>query len=152
MTVTRPQATGLRSFLGLRFVAVDTEGVRMEMALQPQHLNQGGTLHGGVVTTMIDIACAIAVRAHADGTPPGAHEPVAEPQRPVVTLTLATAFMGTARSGSVTVLAQRRGGGARVHFAAARVLDADGRLLATGDGSYTVRPRMRTAAPCPPQA
>lgn len=152
MTLTLPQATGVRSFLGLRFVAVDTEGVRMEMALQPRHLNQGGTMHGGVVTTMIDIACAIAVRAHADGTRPGAHEPAAQPHRPVVTMTLTTAFMGTATAGVVTVLAQRRGGGTRVHFAAARVLDADGRLLATGDGSYTVLPRMRNAAPCPPQA
>ena len=144
--------TGPRSFLGLRFVSLDADGVRMDMALQARHLNQGGTLHGGVVTTMIDIACAIAVRAYADGTPPGPHEPVAQPQRPVVTLTLATAFMGTANTGVVTVLAQRRGGGARVHFAGARVLDAAGRLLATGEGSYTLRPRMRSTTACPSQA
>ena len=143
--MTMKMSTPLRDYLALRFVAVEPEGVRMRLELRDQHLNQAGTLHGGVVTTMIDIACAIAVRAYVDGTQPGPCEPEPEAGRPVVTLMLNTSFLETARRGMVTVTAQRRGGGARIHFATAQVTDDAGRLLASGDGSYTLRPRARHA-------
>ena len=135
--------TPLRDFLGLRFVAVETGGIRMRLEMTALHLNQGGTLHGGVVTSMIDIACAVAVRAHADGAPPGPQEPHADGTQPIITLTLNTAFLGTTANGTVTVVARQRGGGKRIRFVAAEVFDAHDRLIATGDGSYTLRPRAQ---------
>lgn len=132
----------LRDFIGLQFVAVERDGIRMRLDMAPHHLNQGGTLHGGVVTSMIDIACAVAVRAHADKVPPGPLEPRVDATQPVIiTINLNTAFLGSVSSGSVTVVARHRGGGKRIRFAAAEVLDAQNKLIATGDGSYTLRPR-----------
>lgn len=133
--------TGMRAFLDLRFVAVERDGIRMRLEVQPRHLNQGGTLHGGVLTAMIDIACAVAVRARVDGAPPGPHEPRPQSAQAIVTLTLNTAFLGSVASGSVTVVARQRGGGQRIRFVAAEVVDAQDRLIATGDGSYTLRSR-----------
>lgn len=117
----------------------------MQLLLNHRHLNQAGTLHGGVVTTMIDIACSIAVRACQDESPTGSAEPEPDADRPVATLTLNTCFLATTRRGVVTVHAQRRGGGKRIHFAAAQVKDQNGKLLATGEGSYTLKPRARQA-------
>lgn len=132
----------LRDFIGLQFVAVERDGIRMRLDMAPHHLNQGGTLHGGVVTSMIDIACAVAVRAHVDGASPGPHEPHVDATKPVIiTINLNTAFLGSVSSGPVTVVARHRGGGKRIRFAAAEVLDAQDKLIATGDGSYTLRPR-----------
>lgn len=138
--------TGLRAFLGLRFVAVEREGIRMRLEMRPHHLNQGGTLHGGVLTSMIDIACAVAVRARVDGAPPGPQEPAPQASQPIVTLTLNTAFLGSVASGPVTVFARQRGGGQRIRFVAAEVFDAHDRLIATGDGSYTLRSRVPAVA------
>lgn len=137
----RAANTGMRAFLGLRFVAVERDGIRMQLEMQPHHLNQGGTLHGGVLTSMIDIACAVAVRARVEGVPPGPQEPQPKASQPIVTLTLSTAFLGSVTSGLVTVVARQRGGGQRIRFVAAEVFDAQDRLIATGDGSYTLRSR-----------
>lgn len=134
--------TPLRDFLGLRFVAVERDGIRMRLDMTEQHLNQGGTLHGGVLTSMIDIACAVAVRARVDGVPPGPDEPAPNAAQPIVTLTLNTAFLGSVAGGTVTVVARQRGGGQRIRFVAAEVFDAQDRLIATGDGSYTLRARV----------
>jgi uncharacterized protein (TIGR00369 family) len=132
----------LREFLGLHFVAVENDGIRMRLELAPHHLNQGGTLHGGVVTSMIDIACAVAVRAYVDGASPGQHEPRADATQPVIiTINLNTTFLGSVSSGAVTVVARHRGGGKRIRFAAAEVFDTHDKLIATGDGSYTLRQR-----------
>ncbi|MDO9434670.1 PaaI family thioesterase [Hydrogenophaga sp.] len=134
-------ATPLRDFIGLRFVAVERDGIRMRLDMGAQHLNQGGTLHGGVLTSMIDIACAVAVRAHANGAAPGPQEPPPDATQPIITLTLNTAFLGATASGPVTVVARQRGGGKRIRFVAAEVFDAHDKLIATGDGSYTLRSR-----------
>lgn len=137
----------LRDHLALEFISVGAEGVRMQLRLEDLHLNQAGTLHGGVVTTMIDIACAIAVRAHHDDAPYGTVEPMPEAELPIATLTLNTSFLATARSGTVSVRAYRRGGGRRIHFVSAEVMDQDGNCIATGDGSYTLKPKVRKLDP-----
>lgn len=139
--------TGVRAFLGLYFVAVERDRICMRLDVQPHLLNQGGTLHGGVITSMIDIACAVAVRARVDNAPPGPQEPTPNAAQPIITLTLNTAFLGSVASGPVRVLARQRGGGQRIRFVAAEVFDAQDRLIATGDGSYTLRVRTPTVRP-----
>lgn len=131
----------LRDFLDLRFIAVESEGIRMSLDVREHHLNQAGTLHGGVLMSMIDIACAMAVRAYVERALPGPQEPVADPEQPIITIMLNTAFLGSVSGGAVTIFAHRRGGGKRILFAAATVMDSEGKLIATGDGSYALRRR-----------
>lgn len=129
----------LHAHLGIRFEAVEALGtIRMALEVSAFHLNQAGTLHGGVITSMMDIACAVAIRARVDDVPPGPQEPVAAGSA-IVTLTLNTCFVASVRAGTITVVARCRGGGRRIHFAQAELCDAEGRLLATAEGSYTMR-------------
>lgn len=138
-------STSLREYLGIRFVGVASDGVRLCVDLDERHLNQAGGLHGGVVTTMFDIACAIALRAHVDGSPIGPHEPTADPLRPLITLTLNTSFLHSAGQGRLTVVARHRGGGKRILFAHAEMHDEAGRLLATAEGNFALHTRANVA-------
>lgn len=49
---------GFHSLLGYRQVSwLENEAV-IELALAPHHLNLGGVIHGGVLTSLLDIAMA----------------------------------------------------------------------------------------------
>jgi acyl-coenzyme A thioesterase PaaI-like protein len=49
---------------------------------------------------------------------------------------MTTSFIGQARSGIVTCLGRRRGGGRTIFMASGEVVDAAGSLLAIGEGSF----------------
>lgn len=103
--------------------------VRLEMEVKPEHLNRSGVLHGGIVSTLIDTACGYA------GTwcrQPG-HV------RWAVTLSLTTQFIGQAGLGRLATVGKKRGGGRKVFFATAEVLDADGKLIGFGDSTQRYR-------------
>lgn len=99
------------------------------LELEHKHCNRAGVVHGGVLTTLIDTACGFA----ATWCP---HEGRV---RRVVTLSLATNFTGQARHGLIRAVGRKRAGGSRVVFCSAEVLDADGRLIAMGEGSFRYR-------------
>lgn len=48
-------------YLGLKVTAVEAGFVGAELALQPQHFQQFGRLHGGVVTALADIVAGFSV-------------------------------------------------------------------------------------------
>lgn len=121
--------SGFREMLGIRFVGVKDNSVVLEMMIGPQHLNTDGVLHGGVLGSLIDIACGVAI-----GQPlPGGTV------RKAVTLSLTTSFTGQAKSGLIKVIGRTRAGGRRIVFASAEVIDAHGNLLAFGEGSFRYR-------------
>lgn len=118
--------SGFRKMLGIRFVGTEDDTVVLEMTIGPEHLNVDGVLHGGVLLTLVDIACGLAV----------CHVPDRGGVRNAVTLSLTTSFTGQARSGLVKVVGRKRANGRRIAFAVAEVVDADGRLLAIGEGTF----------------
>ncbi len=138
-------STRLREYLGIQFVGVEPGAVRLTVDLDERHLNQAGGLHGGVVTTMCDIAGAIALRAHVDGAPVGPKEPQADPQRPLITLTLNTSFLNSSAQGRLVAIGRYRGGGKRILFAHVELFDDQGVLLATAEGNYALRTRTGAA-------
>lgn len=138
-------STRLREYLGIRFVGVEPGAVRLAVDLDERHLNQAGGLHGGVVTTMCDIAGAVALRAHVDGAPVGPQEPQADPERPLITLTLNTSFLRTTAQGRLVAIGRCRGGGKRILFAHVELFDDMGALLATAEGNYALRMRAGAA-------
>lgn len=118
--------SGFREMLGIRFVGTEDDAVVLEMTIGPEHLNVNSVLHGGVLLTLVDIACGLAV----------CRVPDSGEVRKAVTLSLTTSFTGQARSGLVKVVGRKRAGGRRIAFALAEVLDADGKLLAFGEGTF----------------
>jgi len=120
---------GFNAVLGFRLVEWGPDRAVMEMPIQTMHLNRSNTLHGGVLATLIDAVCGYC----------GVWVPAGEPRRKTVTLSLTTNYIGQVRAGTIRATAIRKGGGRKIFFASAEVVDADGNLLAMGEGSYRYR-------------
>lgn len=104
-----------------------TDGeAQLQLQLQPKLLNRSDILHGGVSVTLLDVACGLAgCYCNVDGN-----------ARRAVTLSLNTQFMATATEGLLTAKSRKRSGGYKIYFADAELLDAEGNLLATAQGTY----------------
>jgi uncharacterized protein (TIGR00369 family) len=121
--------SGFLKHLGLRLVGWDENQAVLELEIGPQHLNLAGVLHGGVLTSMLDIVCGFA----------GCYCPVPGHVRRAVTLSLTTSFSSQAKGGLVRAVGRRRAGGRKIFVATAEVTDASGALLALGEGTYRYR-------------
>ena len=56
-------SAGFAERLGAETVSVDDGSARMRFEARDEHLNQAGTLHGGVLATLVDTAMGQAVRS-----------------------------------------------------------------------------------------
>ncbi len=118
---------GFGKLVGYRLTAWDHEHAELELHLEARHLNRSNVPHGGVITTLLDTVCGYAGTYSVD---PGRI-------RRAVTLTLTTSFLGQADAGTiVTARARRTGGGQTVFFARGELLDSEGRLIATAEGTF----------------
>ncbi|HLZ66094.1 MAG TPA: PaaI family thioesterase [Aliidongia sp.] len=123
----RPSA--FNQSVGLR-LADWTEGrATVELDITGDHLNRSGVVHGGVLMTLIDVACGYA----------GTWTEAADGARLCVTLDLTTSFVAPAIAGRLTTVATVTGGGRKIFFARAEVRDEAGALLAMGQGSFRYR-------------
>ncbi|WP_444984850.1 PaaI family thioesterase [Halomonas mongoliensis] len=100
------------------------------------HGNPQGGLHGGVMATLLDVACAYSGAAlKADGGG----------QRPA-TLSLSLQFIAKAGSGTLLARGRRTGGGRRIYFAEAQLLDEEDKLVATATGTFCMQsPHMENS-------
>jgi uncharacterized protein (TIGR00369 family) len=109
--------------VGVRMVHWELDACRLELDIEARHRNGLGVVHGGVLATLIDVACA-----HA-----GIYCTVPGNRRSGTTASLTVTFMGAVRDGRLSVTARRRGGGNTLFMASAEVTDGDGRLVAMGE-------------------
>ena len=103
--------------------------VELTLTLAERHLNRSGVLHGGVLSTLIDVAGGLA----------GCYCPVEGHVRRALTLAMSVQFTGQTRAGRIRVIGRRRAGGRRVYFAGVEVYGEDDTLLALGEGTYRYR-------------
>ncbi len=121
---------GFADLVGYRLAAWREGYAEVTLTLSPEHMNRSGVMHGGVLVTMIDAACGYAGCYAAD---PG------QPRR-AFTLSLETQFLASAEAGStLTVKAEKTGGGRQIFFSRARVVDQDGRTVGQGSGVFRYR-------------
>ncbi|MBL8332842.1 MAG: PaaI family thioesterase [Rubrivivax sp.] len=92
--------------------------------LKPEHCNLLPAAHGGVVMTLLDVAMARAARSH----PKAATDSV-------VTVEMSTRFIRPAR-GPLTARGRVVHGGGSLCTCEAQVLDEQGTLLATAQGTF----------------
>ena len=96
------------------------------LTVGPDHLNPHGVLHGAVLFALIDTSMGgAAVSVLADG------------QRPV-TIEIQTRFLRPVLAGSLRCEATVVKPGSRVVHLEARISGDDGKLVATGTGSFAV--------------
>ena len=94
------------------------------MIADDRHLNQGGTVHGGAVATLVDVAMGAAVFAGTD-----------DDERPV-TIEMKVNYLDAGQTGTLRAVATVRRRGSRFTVLEAEVLQDD-RVLAFATGTFT---------------
>jgi uncharacterized protein (TIGR00369 family) len=125
--IITPHPSAFNEAVGLRLAGWSEGRATVELDITGDHLNRSGYVHGGVLMTLIDVACGFAGTWSEDGT------------RLAVTLDLTTSFVAPGRAGRLTTLATVTGGGRKIYFARAEVRDEAGALVAMGQGSFRYR-------------
>lgn len=116
--------------IGYRLTVWTENEAEISFEAESRHMNRSGLLHGGVLATVIDAACGFAGCYQA---PPGQG-------RRALTLSLTTQYLGAVATGArLTATAKRSGGGRTIFFSSCEVRDAEGRLVATGSGTFKYR-------------
>jgi uncharacterized protein (TIGR00369 family) len=107
---------GFAGRLGVRVTDVDEGSARLEFEATGEHLNPAGTVHGGVLATLVDTAMGTAVRSTTgDGDVPATSQ-------------LTVTYLRPGRPGRLTVAARVRTRGEHLTVCEADV-DQDGRNL-----------------------
>ncbi len=130
MTEPRYHHGNFAEMIGYRLTAWRQDEAEIYFEADDRHMNRSGLLHGGVLATVIDAACGFA----------GCYEPSPGQGRRALTLSLTTQYLGAVAAGTrLTATAARDGGGRKIFFSSCEVRDAEGRLVATGSGTFKYR-------------
>ncbi len=116
--------------LGLRPVEVEGGVATVELDASERHLNQAGTVHGGVLATLVDTAMGAAVFSDGDDDADG---------RPA-TIELKVSYLEPGGVGRLLCTARVRKSGRRITIVEAEVEDADGETIALATGTFTSVP------------
>ncbi len=130
MTAPLYQHGNFADLIGYRLTAWSEGAAEISFEADDRHLNRAGLVHGGVLATAIDAACGFAGCYQA---PPGQG-------RRALTLSLTTQYLRPVAAGTrLTATATRTGGGQTIFFSSCEVRDPEGRLVATGSGTFKYR-------------
>jgi uncharacterized protein (TIGR00369 family) len=105
--------------LGLELLEVGEGRAVMAVNFRPDHL-QNGVMHGGVVASLLDSACACAALSRI------------YPDAYATSVNLQVTYLKSVTGGRLTVRAECLRAGRRILFTEARVTDGAGELVATG--------------------
>ncbi len=119
---------GFRELVGAELSEAGDGRAVVRLRAGGRHLNPGGTVHGGAISTLVDVSMAEAI---------GTTVPE-EDERPV-TVEMKVNYMAPGRPGSIFSEARVRKGGKRVTVVEAEVVqEDDGEVVALATGTYTI--------------
>jgi uncharacterized protein (TIGR00369 family) len=110
--------------LGIDVSRSDEASATATMVADERHLNPGGTVHGGALATLVDVAMGAAVFAGGD-----------EDERPV-TIEIKVNYLEGGKPGPLQAVAKVRRRGSRFTVLEAEIVQDD-RVLAFATGSFT---------------
>lgn len=120
----KPSAFG--NLLGFRVTVTGAGTAVAELALEDKHMNRSDIPHGGVTTSLMDVAMGSAVNTPA----------------PVITVSMTVNFLRASRGKQLRAEARQTGGGVSVAYCEAKLIDDTGALCATSTGVFKImRPR-----------
>lgn len=125
----RIAASAFHRGLGLAVLSAAPGVVRLAMPARGDQLNLLGSIHGGVLATLADIAMGLAVRTDAGE------------ERRHTTIDLDIRFLRGASPGTLTAEGRTVRVGSRIAVAEARIAGEDGVEVARASGTYDVGPR-----------
>ena len=127
---TPPDGPGefpLRRFLGME-LSGDEPGVGLaHVVIGPEHLNPNGVVHGAVLFALVDTAMGKSTMSVID-----------EPGRYCASIEVSLRFIRPAVAGRVTATATVVKRGRSVVHLESRVVEDDGRLVATAAGTFAI--------------
>ncbi|MBJ7451000.1 MAG: PaaI family thioesterase [Blastococcus sp.] len=106
---------GFAARLGARVEAADDGSARIAFEVTDEHLNPAGTLHGGVLATLVDTAMGTAVRSATDDDVPATSQ-------------LTVTYLRPGKPGPLTVTARVRTKGEHLTVCEAEV-EQDGKAI-----------------------
>lgn len=118
--------TDFNAHIGCRLVDWGHGKARIELDVEPKHLNSQGIGHGGLLLSLLDSACGAC----------GSLEPPPAPRSMSVTLSLSANFVQAMRGNKLIAEGTVTGGGRKIYFADATVRDETGQLIATASGAF----------------
>lgn len=126
----RVRRSGCQSAVGFDVDISDPDGcARAGLTIGDAHLNSQGILHGGMIATLLDVACGNTASARFDR----------EAHPPVLTLSLNISYVAGASGGRVTATGRYTGGGRNLAYVSGELRAEDGALLATAAGVFKRR-------------
>ena len=128
---------GFAEMLGVEVVEWRDNYAEVALDLRRDLRNRSGSAHGGVLVTMLDIACARAGIWFAEGEAP----------RFASTLSMSVSFMRPGKAGTLRAIGECIAGGRTVFTCLGRVVDEDGKVLALGQGVFRYRPGSERPLP-----
>lgn len=116
--------------IGARLVEWEPGHCEWTLDIAPHHLNTQGSLHGGVIATLLDVACGYS----------GFCLEVAGFEARGATISLTVHYMAKAGQGRIIARGRRKGGGQRIFFAEAELIGCDDdAVIATASGSFRLQ-------------
>ena len=132
--VNAPALPSFGHFIGYKIRKVTADGGTATLKVRPEHLNRSGVVHGGIMMTLIDVACSVA----------GQYVPPGEPPLLSASISITTSFVDNVDRGTLIATGRKTGGGKRIFFAKGEVRNEKGVLLAQGEGVFRYRSREAT--------
>jgi len=116
----------LLAHLGIELINAEVGHAVFEMEIGPHHLNRQDSLHGGVIATLLDVACGYAGLMTSDK----------EPMGNAVTIMLNISYLSKASTGRVRSTGTVTRSGRSIYFASGELRSETGELIATAQGSF----------------
>ena len=117
---------GFTELVGTEVSSAEEGRAAVSLKAEEQHLNPSGTVHGGVVSTLVDASMAEALNTMTE-----------EGEQPF-TIQITVNYMKPGKPGALTSTAEVRKGGERITIVEAEVVqDDDEEVIALATGTYT---------------
>jgi uncharacterized protein (TIGR00369 family) len=117
---------GFTQLVGIALSSAEEGRAEVSLRAEERHLNPSGTVHGGVISTLIDVSMAEALNT------------VAEEDEQPFTIQITVNYMKPGKPGALTSTAEVRKGGERITIVEAEVVqEDDGEVIALATGTYT---------------
>src|ERR687890_2793265 len=117
---------GFAELVGTELSSTEEGRAAVSLKAEVRHLNPSGTVHGGVISTLIDASMAEALNTMTE-----------EDEQPF-TIQITVNYMKPGKQGSLTSTAEVRKGGERITIVEAEVAqEDDDEIVALATGTYT---------------